>query len=60
MRGEGKMTNMVILFYFIYLFFGLFAFSRAAPMAYGGSQARDLIGAVGRQPTPELTATPDP
>ena len=34
-------------FYFIYfLFFCLFAFSRAAPVAYGGSQARDLIGAV--------------
>ena len=27
-------------------FFGLFAFSRAAPVAYGGSQARDLIGAT--------------
>ena len=27
-------------------FFGLFAISWAAPMAYGGSQARGLIGAV--------------
>jgi len=25
---------------------GFFAFSRAAPVAYGGSQARGLIGAV--------------
>ena len=27
-------------------FFGLFAFSRAVPAAYGGSQARGLIGAT--------------
>ena len=31
---------------FIYLFFCLFAFSRATPAEYGGSQARGLIGAV--------------
>ena len=58
---------------FIYLF--IFAFSRAALAAYGGSQARCLIGAVAAglhqshsnagsesclQPTPQLTATPDP
>ena len=39
--------NMGVLFYslnyFIYLFI---VFSRAAPVAYGGSQARDLSGAV--------------
>ena len=29
-----------------FFFFGLFAISWAAPMAYGGSQARGLIGAV--------------
>ena len=61
-----------ILFYFI---FCLFAFSRAAPAAYGGSQARGLIGAVASgprqshsnsgselhlQPTPQLMATPYP
>ena len=55
--------------------FFLFAFSRATPMAYGGSQARGLIGAIAAalcqshsnarskpcpQPTPQLTATPDP
>ena len=60
---------------FIYLFICLFAFSRAAPTAYGGSQARDLIGAVAAGlcqshsnarsklrllPTPQLTATRDP
>ena len=50
------------------------AISWAAPAAYGGSQARGLIGAVAAslrqshsnagsklrlQPTPQLTATPD-
>ena len=33
-------------FFVFVFFFGLFAFSSAAPMAYGGSQARGLIGAV--------------
>ena len=56
----------------IHLFFFFFVFSRAAPAAYGGSQARDLIGAVvvslcqshnhsgselNLRPTPQLTAT---
>ena len=56
-------------------FFCLLILSRAAPAAYGGSQARGRIGAVGTglrqshsnvgsephlQPTPQLTATPDP
>ena len=51
------------------------AISWAAPAAYGGSQARGLIGAVATglhhshsnagseprlQPTPQLMATPDP
>ena len=59
----------------IYLFFCLFAFSRAALAAHGGSQARSLIGAVAAslrhshsnkgskprpQPTPQLRAMPDP
>ena len=58
-----------------HFFFGLFAFSRATPMAHGGSQARGLIGAVATglchshsnagselrlQPTPHLMAMPDP
>ena len=57
------------------IFFCLFAFSRATPEAYGGSQARGLIRAVAAsllqshsnagselnvQPTPQLTAMPDP
>ena len=56
-------------------FFFFFAFSRAAPEAYGGSQARGRIKAVAAglcqshssagseprlQPTPQLTAMPDP
>ena len=56
-------------------FFCLFAISWAAPVAYGGSQTRGPIGAVAAslhqshsnlgsepplQPTPQLTATPDP
>ena len=62
-------------FYFIYLFFCLFAFSRATPVAYGDSQARGLIRAVATglcqshnnvgsaphlRPTPQLMAMPDP
>ena len=53
----------------------LFAISWAAPVAYGGSQAGGQIGAVATglhqsqsnagsesrlQPTPQLTAMPDP
>ena len=62
--------------HFIYLFiylFCIFAFSRAAPTAYGGSQARGPVGAVAAglyqshskakselrpPPTPQLTAMP--
>ena len=71
----------IIIFYFIYFIylflssFCLFAFSVAIPTAYGGSQARGLIGAVaaglrqshsntGSEPhvrsTPQLTAMLDP
>ena len=42
-----------LIFIFINFFFGLFVFSRAAPAAYGGSQARGLIGAVATGLTPE-------
>ena len=60
------------LFFFSFVFF---AFSRAAPEAYGGSQARGLIGTVAAslhhrhshagsklhlRPTPQLTAMLDP
>ena len=61
--------------HFFLSFFCLFAISWAAPTAYGGSQARGRIRAVATvlhqshsnagseprlQPTPQLTATPDP
>ena len=53
-NGYFPFLNMVAMiwntkFYRLYLsftFFCLFAFSRATPAAYGGSQARGLIGAV--------------
>ena len=62
-------------FFGVLFFFCLFAISWAAPAAYGGSQARGLIGAAAAslrqshsntgskphlQPTPQLTATLDP
>ena len=64
-----------IFFFVCFLFFVFFAFSRAAPEAYGGSQARDVIKAVAaglchshsnarsepRLPsTPQVTATLNP
>ena len=39
--GTSLISLSLFLFFF---FFCLFAFSRAVPMAYGGSQARGLIG----------------
>ena len=66
---------VIIINYYYYYYYYIFAFSRAAPMAYGGSQARGLIRAVAAglrqshnnarsqprlQPTSQLTATPDP
>ena len=73
-NGTGK--SMPYLFYCLFfLFLFCFVFSRAAPAAYGGSQARGLIGAVVSnlhqshsnegselrlQPTPQFMATPDP
>ena len=63
-----------VVFLFVCLFVFL-PFSRATPAAYGGSQARGLIGAVAAglpqnhsnvgseqrlQSTLQLTATPDP
>ena len=62
-----------IIFYFFYFY--LFPFPRAAPAAYGGSQARGRIRAVATslhqsysntgsephlRPIPQLTAMPDP
>ena len=65
---------LAFFFCFVLFCFGLFAISRAASAAYGGSQARGLIGAAAAglgqshsnegsktrlQPTPQLMATPD-
>ena len=47
---KDKVINFKNFFFF---FFCLFAFSRATPTAYGGSQARGLIGAHGCWPTPQ-------
>ena len=61
--------------FFSFLSFFFFAFFRAAPAVYGGSQARGLIRAVAAglhqshsnpgselhlRPPPQLMATPDP
>ena len=66
---------IIIIIFFCLLSFIVVAISWAAPAAYGGSQARGRIGAVAAslrqshsnagselrlQPTPQLTATPDP
>ena len=66
----GSFVLFLFLFFFVFL-----SFPRATPAAYGGSQARGLIGAVAAglhqshsnagseprlQPTPQLMATPDP
>jgi len=70
--NKQRALSLSLSFFF---FFNLFDFSRAAPTAYGGSQARGLIGAVADslhqshsnagsklhlRPTPQLTAMPDP
>ena len=67
---EGK-----LIFLRVFYFFYFFVFSRAALVAYGGSQAKGLIGAVAAslqnshsnvgskpplQATPQLKTTPDP
>ena len=60
---------------YLFIFWSFFSFFRAAHVAYGGSQARGLIGDIAAslcqshsnarskphlQPTPQLTATMDP
>ena len=69
--SERDFRSVVVVV--VVVVFGVF--SRAAPAACGGSQARGLIGAVADglhhshnnvepelclRPTPQLTATPDP
>ena len=68
----GNSQNLLFIYFYFILFFGLF---RAAPASYGGSQARGQIEAVATglphshgiarsepclQPTPQLAATLDP
>ena len=71
-----SLQQLFFFFFFSsFFFFFVFAFSRTAPTAYGGSQARGLIRAVVAglhrsqsntgsesclQPTPQLLAAPDP
>ena len=50
----------IYLFIYLFLFFGLFGISWAAPVAYGGSQARGLIGAVATGLYIRATASQDP
>ena len=68
------MISLLFSILFVVVVVVVVAISWAAPAAYGGSQARGLIGAVATglrqshsnagseprlQPTPQLTATPD-
>ena len=39
-------SSSIVHPYLFFFFFGLFAMSWAAPVAYGGSQARGLVRAV--------------
>ena len=74
---RGREIALMTLYYLTFFFFCLFVFLPflgLLPRAYGGSQARGLMGAVAAglsqshsnaeselhlQPTPQLTATPD-
>ena len=74
MKKRNK--NIILIFVLVGDFKAFFFFLfRAAPMAYGSSQVRGRIGAIaaspghnhnnsgsepGLQPTPQLTATPNP
>ena len=42
----AKELQLTFYLFILFIYFCLFAFSRAAPAAYGGSQARGLIGAI--------------
>ena len=72
--STGCTLGVFVVVVFVCLFFVFLLFLWAAPTAYGGSQARGLIGAAAAglhqshsnlgpelrlQPTPQLTATPD-
>ena len=55
----SRVEVLKVLFFFFF-FFCLFVFSKAAPVAYGDSHARGLIGALaaGRESEPRLCPTP--
>ena len=71
--GRGESFYYLRLGFFHFFFFSpFFCFFMATPMAYGGSQARGLLGATAASqchgntrsklhlwPTPQLTAMPD-
>ena len=72
---SGILTTRKRIIIIIIIIICLFAFSRAAPEAYGGFQTRGPTGATAAspphshsnvrskprlQPTPQLTAMPDP
>ena len=74
-RAMGRVTMIRSLDLILFFFLSFFAISWASPVAYGGSQTRGRIGAVAAslrqshsnagseprlQPTPQLTAMPDP
>ena len=44
--AAGQIPFFILFFYFLFIYFCLFAISRAASVAYGGSQARGQMGAV--------------
>ena len=59
----SPLAGYFILFYFILFYFILFYFIllfRAAPVAYGGSQTRGLIGATAARLYTTATTMPDP
>ena len=72
---DGKEHFILFIYFNYFILICPLAFSRVAPTAHGGFQARGLIGAVAAglhhshsnvgskpslPPTPQLTATPDP
>ena len=74
-RNEGSSAKNMRVYVSFFFFFCIFAISWAALAAYGGSQARGLIGPLAAglrhshsntgsephlQPTPQLVATLDP
>ena len=57
--SPARLHNHVFISFFFFLFF-VFCLFRAIPAAYGGSQARGLIGATELPAYTTATATPEP